>query len=98
TIYNAMIDKRPAMIARCAGASDVIECVRFARQHGLLVSVRGGGHNVAGIAICDGGLVIDLSRMKGIRIEPEERTARVEAGVTWGELNHDLQVYGLAAT
>ena len=98
TIYNAMIDRRPALIARCAGASDVIECVRFARQHGLLVSVRGGGHNVAGIAICDGGLVIDLSRMKGIRIEPEARTARVEAGVTWGELNHDLQVYGLAAT
>ena len=97
-IHNAMIDKRPALIARCAGATDVIECVRFAQQHGIAVSVKGTGHNVAGLALCDGGLVIDLSGMKGIRISPSARTARVEAGVTWGELNHDLQVFGLAAT
>ncbi len=98
TIYNAMIDRRPAMIARCTGTADVIECVRFAREHRLLVSVRGGGHNVAGTAVCDGGLVIDLSRMKGIRIEPAARTVRVEAGATWGDVNHELQVFGLAAT
>jgi len=97
-IHNAMIDKRPAIIARCAGTSDVIECVRFVRDRRLLMSVRGAGHNVAGSAICDGGLVVDLSRMKGIRIDPASHTARVEPGVTWGELNHDLQLFGLAAT
>src|SRR5215510_14214835 len=64
-VFNAMIDKRPALIARCAGAADVIECVRFAREHDLVVSVRGGGHSVAGKAICDGGLMIDLSRLRG---------------------------------
>lgn len=96
-VHNAMIDKRPAIIARCVGATDVIECVRFAGEHRLLVSVRGTGHNVAGSAICDRGFVIDLSRMKGIRIDHAGRTARVEAGVTWGELNHDLQLFGLAA-
>jgi FAD/FMN-containing dehydrogenase len=97
TVHNAMIERRPALIARCAGATDVVECVRFAREHHLLISVRSTGHNVAGSAICDGGLVIDLSRMKGLRIDAAARTARVEAGVTWGELNHDLQVFGLAA-
>lgn len=96
-VHNAMIDRRPAMIARCTGATDVIECVRFAREHQLLVSVRAAGHNVVGSAICDGGLVIDLSGMKGLRIDPQARTARVEGGVTWGELNHDLQLFGLAA-
>ncbi len=97
-IYNAMIDKRPAMIARCAGAADVITCVNFAREHHLLVSVRGGGHNVAGKAVCDDGLMIDLSRMKGIRVDPIRRTVRAEPGLTWGELNDDLQIFGLAAT
>ncbi len=97
-IYNAMIDKRPAMIARCVGAADVITCVNFAREHHLLVSVRGGGHNVAGKAVCDDGLMIDLSRMKGIRVDPIRRTVRAEPGLTWGELNDDLQIFGLAAT
>src|SRR5439155_9436199 len=81
-VFNAMIDKRPALIARCAGAADVIECVRFAREHDLTVSVRGGGHSVAGKAVCDDGLMIDLSRLKGIRVDPARRTVRAEAGLT----------------
>jgi FAD/FMN-containing dehydrogenase len=98
TVFNRMIDKRPALIARCAGVADVISAVNFARTHSLIVAVRGGGHSVAGYSVCDGGMVIDLSRMKGIRIDPKNRTARAEPGVTWGELNHDLQTFGLGAT
>ncbi len=97
-LHNAMIDRRPAMIARCAGAADVIAAVKFARSHEIVVSVRGAGHNVAGTSLCDGGLVIDLSAMKGIRVHPGTRTARVEPGVTWAELGHELQTFGLAAT
>lgn len=97
-VFNVMIDRRPALIAQCAGSADVIAAVTFAREHELLVAVRGGGHHVAGNAVCDGGLVIDLSRMKGLRIDPVRRTARAEAGLTWGELNHDLQAFGLGAT
>src|SRR5262249_11339811 len=97
-IWNAMIDKRPALIARCAGAADVIHAVNFARTNGLLVSVRGGGHNVSGNAICDGGLMIDLSRMEGIRVDAEGRTARTEPGVTWGEFDAETQAFGLATT
>ena len=97
-VFNAMIDKRPALIARCAGAADVIECVRFAREHDLVVSVRGGGHSVAGKAICDGGLMIDLSRMKGIRVDPARHTVRAEAGLTLGEFDRETQAFGLATT
>jgi FAD/FMN-containing dehydrogenase len=97
-VFNVMVDRHPGMIAQCAGSADIIAAVNFAREHDLLVSVRGGGHHVAGNAVCDGGLVIDLSRMKGLRIDPTRRTARADAGLTWGELNHDLQVFGLGAT
>lgn len=97
-IHNAMIDKHPAVIVRCAGVADVMASVKFARSHGILTSVRGTGHNVAGISLCDDGLVIDLSVMKGIHVNPAKRTVRVEPGVTWGEVNHDLQAFGLAAT
>lgn len=97
-VHNAMIDKRPAIIVQCAGVADVIVTVKFAREHGLPASVRGTGHNVAGISLCEGGLVIDLSAMKGIHINPGARTARVEPGVTWAEVNQELQVFGLAAT
>ena len=79
-IWNAMIDKRPALIVRCAGAADVLEAVRFAAAHELLLSVRGGGHNVAGTAVCDGGLMIDMSPMKGIRVDPVTRTAWAQPG------------------
>lgn len=96
--WNAMIDKRPALIARCAGAADVIRAVNFARTSNLLVSVRGGGHNVSGNAICDGGLLIDLSRMRSIRVDADQRTARAEPGVTWGEFDSETQVFGLATT
>jgi FAD/FMN-containing dehydrogenase len=97
-IDNAMIDRRPALIVRCAGVADVLAAVRFARAQDLLVSVRAGGHNVAGNAICDGGLVIDVSSMKGIRVDPIARTVRAEAGVTWGDLDAETQAFGLATT
>jgi len=95
-IYNGMIDRHPALIARCTGAVDVINSVNFARANKLLVAVRGGGHNVAGNAVCDGGIVIDLSRMKGIRIDPVRRTARAEPGLTWAEFDRETQAFGLA--
>jgi len=97
-IWNGMIDKRPALIARCTGAGDVILCVNFARENNLLVAVRGGGHNVAGNAVCDGGLVIDLSRMKGIRVDPARRSVRAEPGLTWREFDSGTQAFGLATT
>jgi hypothetical protein len=97
-IYNAMIDHRPAIIARCAGAADVIAAVNFARNNGLLVSVRGGGHNVSGNAVCDGGLMIDLSPMKSVRVDPQGKAVHAEAGVTWGELDRETQAFGLATT
>jgi FAD/FMN-containing dehydrogenase len=97
-IYNAMIDHRPAIIARCAGVADVICAVNFARNNGALVSVRGGGHNVSGNAVCDGGLMIDLSPMKSVHVDPQARTARAEAGVTWGEFDRETQAFGLATT
>ena len=97
-VFNAMIDKRPAAIARCARAADVISAVNFARAHDLLVSVRGGGHNIAGNAVCDGGLMIDLSRMKGIGVDPSQRTARAEPGLTLGEFDRETQAFGLATT
>ena len=90
-VWNGMIDKRPAMIAHCTGAVDVINAVNFARDNKLLVAVRGGGHNVAGNAVRDGGIVIDLSRMKGIRIDPVRQTARAEPGLTWAEFDRETQ-------
>jgi FAD binding domain/Berberine and berberine like len=97
-VDNAMIDRRPALIARCAGVADVVAGIRFARQHDLLVSVRAGGHNVAGYAVCDGGLMIDVSPMKGIRVDPAARIVQALAGVTWGDLDAEAQVFGLATT
>jgi FAD/FMN-containing dehydrogenase len=97
-IHNAMIDRRPALIVRCAGVADVVETINFARRHEMVVAVRGAGHNVAGTSLCDGGIVVDLSRMKSVRVDPARGTARVEAGATWAEFNHELQVFGLAAT
>jgi FAD/FMN-containing dehydrogenase len=97
-VWNGMIDKRPALIARCAGVADVVAAVHFARTNNLLVSVRGGGHNITGNAVCDGGLMVDLSRMKGVRVDPIKRTARAEAGLTWGEYNRETQAFGLAST
>ncbi len=97
-VWNGMIDKRPALIVHCAGVSDVIQCVNFARANNLLVAVRGSGHNIGGNAVCDDGLTIDLSRLKSVRVDPARRTARAEPGVTWGEFDRETQVFGLATT
>ena len=95
-VWNGMVDKRPGLIARCAGVADVVAAVRFGREHLLPIAVRGGGHNVAGAGVCDGGLVIDLSPMNGIRVDPQRGTVRAEGGVTIGELDHETQAFGLA--
>src|SRR6266481_8485106 len=97
-VWNGMIDRRPGLIARCVGAADVIAAARFARTHGLLVSVRGGGHNITGNAVCEGGLMIDLSPMKSVRVDLVNQTARAEGGLTWGEFNRETQAFGLATT
>jgi FAD/FMN-containing dehydrogenase len=95
-VWNGVIDRRPALIARCKGAADVIEAVNFARENELLLAVRGGGHNVAGLGTVEGGLLIDLSYMKGIEVDAERRTVRAEGGVTLGELDRKTQIFGLA--
>lgn len=91
-----MIDKHPAVIAKCAGVADVISCVDFARENDLLLSVKGGGHHVAGTAVCDGGLMIDLSEMNGIWVDNQSKIARTQSGATWGEVDHETQEFGLA--
>ncbi|HET9233129.1 MAG TPA: FAD-dependent oxidoreductase, partial [Candidatus Eisenbacteria bacterium] len=96
TVWNAMIDRRPAAIVRCQGAQDIMRTVRFASEHDLAFSVRGGGHNVAGNAVADNGLMIDLSPMQSVRIDPTARTARVEPGVTLGGFDQEAQAFGLA--
>ena len=95
-IWNGSFDRRPALIARCAGAADVMRAVDFAKAHDLLVAVRGGGHSLSGQSVCDGGLMIDLSRMRGIRVDPAARRARAEPGVLLGELDRETQAFGLA--
>jgi FAD/FMN-containing dehydrogenase len=96
SVWNGMVDRHPALIVQCAGVADVVTSVNFAKEHDLLVAVRGGGHNAAGNAVCDGGLVIDLSPMKGVRVDPLAQTIRAEGGVTIGELDHESQAFGLA--
>ena len=93
-----MIERRPTLIARCAGVADVITSIRFARDQRLLVSVRGGGHSIPGFSVCDGGLMIDLSRMRGVRVDAARETVRAEGGVTWGDFDHETQAFGLATT
>src|SRR5258708_585223 len=96
-IWNAMIDRRPALIARCTGTADVVHAVRFAREHRLLSSARGGGHNIAGLAVCEGGLMIDLSMMKGVWVDPRAKTAPAQARGTLGDVDRETQHHGLAA-
>ena len=95
-VYNAMIDKRPALIARCADVADIITAVNFGRENGLLVSIRGGGHNAGGLGVCDDGLVIDLSLIRYTHVDPETRTVRVGGGCTWGDVDHATHAFGLA--
>ena len=95
-VYNGIIDRRPLFIVRCANVRDVMSAVDFARENELTLAVRGGSHNVTGAAVCDGGLVIDLSRMKGVRVDPKNRTVRAEGGCTWGDVDHATHAFGLA--
>src|SRR5215468_2465622 len=95
-LYNGMIDKRPRVIARCADIADVINAVNFGRDNNLLIAIRGGGHNGPGLGSCDDGLVIDLSLMKGIRVDPSNRTVRADAGCTQGDVDHATHAFGLA--
>jgi FAD/FMN-containing dehydrogenase len=95
-VWNGSIDRQPGLIARCAGVADVIEAVRFARSHGLLAAVRSGGHSYPGLSVCDGGIVIDLSLMKGVRVDPEAATVRAQAGLVLGDLDRECQAFGLA--
>jgi FAD/FMN-containing dehydrogenase len=95
-VYNGMIDRRPGAIARCADVADVITAVRLAREGDALVSVRGGGHNAAGLGVCDGGLVLDMSSMRGVRVDQKTSTVRVEGGCTWGDVDHATHAFGLA--
>ena len=97
-VYNAMIDRRPSVIVRAVNAGDVIAAVNFAREGRLDLAIRGGGHSVPGFGTCDGGLVIDLVRMRGVRVNPEKRTARAEGGATWGDFNAATYPFGLATT
>src|SRR5574341_374018 len=97
-VWNGAIDRHPRLIARCGGVADVVTAVRFAREHHLEIAVRGGGHNVAGTAMCDDGIVIDLSGMRGVRVDPRSASARVEGGALWGDVDSRTQAHGLATT
>ena len=97
-VWNGAIDRRPRLIARCSGSADVAAAVRFARAHDLEMAVRGGGHNVAGTAVCDDGIVIDLSAMRAVLVDAAGRTARVQGGALWGDVDHETQAQGLATT
>src|SRR5512141_1032274 len=96
TVWNAMIDRRPAVAVHCAGVSDIKRAVDFARAHGLMPSIKGGGHNIAGSAVCDGGLLIDLSGMRSVRVDPEAHVAHVGPGATLGDFDTEAQAFGLA--
>src|SRR5262245_42188645 len=97
-VWNGAIDRSPRLIARCIGSADVVAAVRFARDQDLEIAIRGGGHNVAGTAVCDGGIVIDLSAMRGVRVDPANRRAWVQGGALWGDVDHETQAHGLATT
>src|SRR5215468_2126806 len=98
SIWNGAIRRRPALIASCTGAADVLAALRFGRDRGMEISVRGGGHAVAGHALCDGGVVIDLSPMTSVRVDPESRRARAGGGALWSHLDRESQAFGLAVT
>src|SRR5688500_8569142 len=97
TVWNAMIDRRPALIAHCLGIADVATCLSFARERNLPLSIKGGGHNVAGLATCDDGLLLDMSLMRGVWVDPRTRSARAQAGCLLGDVDRETQVHGLAA-
>jgi FAD/FMN-containing dehydrogenase len=96
-LWNAMIDRRPTLVARCLGVADVVHCVRFAREHGLPLSIKGGGHNIAGLAVCDGGLMLDMALMRGVWVDAAKRSAHAQAGCLLGDVDRETQLHGLAA-
>ncbi len=96
SLWNAMIDRRPVAVARCAGTADVVECVRFAREQGLLLSIKSGGHNIAGLAVADGALMLDLSAMRGVWVDAAGRLAHAQAGCLLGDIDRETQLHGLA--
>jgi len=96
SIWNGLIDRRPGLIVQCSGAADVVDAVNFAREQGLVLSIKAGGHNVAGNAVNDGGIVLDLSQMRGVTVDPATRTVRVQGGATWGDCDRETQLFGLA--
>src|SRR3989441_9226156 len=95
-LWNGMIDRKPALVVRPTGTADVVECVNFARARGLLLSMKGGGHNIAGTAVAEGGLALDMSRLKGVFVDPTDRTARVQPGCILGDVDRETQLHGLA--
>src|ERR1700704_5305648 len=95
-VYNGMIDQHPAAIARCRDTADVVACVRFARQHGIEIAVRGGGHNAAGLGVRDRALVIDLSALRSTTVDPQNHTVRVDGGCTWADVDHATVAFGMA--
>ena len=97
-IWNGMIDRKPAIIAQCISSNDIVQAVKFARKYNLLVSVKGGGHNVTGNAVCDEGIMIDLSLMRSVKVDPEKQVAEVQPGATWGDFDNATQKHGLAST
>src|SRR5687767_3003157 len=97
-VWNGAVDRRPRLVARCDGTADVAAAVRFARDHDLEIAIRGGGHNVAGTAVCDGGIVVDLSAMRAVRVDPGQRRAWVQGGALWGDVDGETQAHGLATT
>ncbi|WP_367849357.1 FAD-binding oxidoreductase [Rhodoferax sp. WC2427] len=96
TVWNAMVDRQPALVVRCAGVADIVQAVRFAQAHRLLTAVKGGGHNIAGNAVCDGGLLVDLSQLRAVMVDPQRRVAQVEPGATLADFDHECQAFGLA--
>ena len=97
TVWNGMIDRKPAVVARCLGTADVIACVQFAREHELLLCIKGGGHNIAGLATADGALMLDMSLMRGVWVDPQRKVAHAQAGCLLGDVDRETQVHGLAA-
>ncbi len=97
SVWNAMIDRRPALVARCLGVADVVAGVRFARESGIALSMKGGGHNISGLAVAEGGLMLDLSLMRGVWVDPRSRIARAQAGCLLGDVDRETQLHGLAA-
>jgi hypothetical protein len=97
SVWNAMIDRRPALILRCTGVEDVVAGINAARVHGLPLSIKGGGHNIAGLAVCEGGLMLDMSQLRGVQVDPARRVARAEPGCLLGDVDRETQAHGLAA-